>query len=40
MADNEESSSDVLERVFFWTMIGGVGFVGSGLIIAIILTSS
>ena len=39
MAGGDESSSDVLERVFFWTMIGGVFFVGAGLIIAIILTS-
>lgn len=33
----EESSQDVLERVFFWTMTGAVGFVGAGLVIAMIL---
>ena len=35
----EESSNDVLERVFFWTMVGGVFFVGSGFIITVLLTS-
>lgn len=39
MAGGDENSSDVLERVFFWTMVGGVFFVGSGLIITVILTS-
>lgn len=33
MAD-EESSSDVLERTFFWTMVMGVLFVGSGFVIS------
>lgn len=33
----EESSQDVLERVFFWTMVGAVGFVGSASVIALIL---
>ncbi len=34
----EESSEDVLERVFFWTMVMAVGFVGSGFGIALLLT--
>lgn len=36
----EENSKDVLERVFFWTMIGAVGFVGSGFVIALILAAN
>ncbi len=35
----EESSNDVLERVFFWAMVGAVFFVGSGFVIALFLTS-
>ena len=35
----EDSSNEVLERVFFWTMVGAVAFVGSGFAIALILTS-
>ena len=35
----EESSQDVLERVFFWTMASGVGFVAAGAVISLILTA-
>lgn len=34
----EDSSKDVLERVFFWTMLMAVFFVGSGFLIALVLT--
>jgi len=30
----EESSQSVLERTFFWTVVMGVFFVGSGVIIS------
>ena len=34
----EETSTEVLELVFKWTLWMGVGFVGSGFFITLVLT--
>lgn len=34
----DETSDEVLRRVYFWTMVSGVLFVGSGAIITFAMT--
>lgn len=35
----DETNDEVLRRVYFWTMILGIGFVGSGAVITFVLTN-